>query len=213
MAVASVLLYTSPIFVTLMSAVLFRERMTVIKAIALVLAFFGCVLVTGILQREETLSLKGILLGLGSGFGYALYSIFSKYAMRKYSSETVTVYTFFVAGAASLPLGFLGADLSGLSLDGTSLLAALMLSLVCCVLPYVLYTKGLQKIEAGRASVIATCEPVVASVLGVAVFHETMTPWQGMGILLVLGAVVILSIGDRKKGKQEEGMEWKTPES
>lgn len=94
LAVAALLLYTAPVFVMLMSLLCFGEAFTRTKALALLLTFSGCACVTGVFGSSLTLTLSGLLYGLGSGFGYALYSIFGKYAVRKYSSLTITAYTF-----------------------------------------------------------------------------------------------------------------------
>ena len=80
LSVMAVLLYTSPAFIVLLSVLLFRETLTRQKLLALVLTFAGCCLVSG-LGSGSAVSMKGLLLGLGSGFFYALYSIFSRYAI------------------------------------------------------------------------------------------------------------------------------------
>ena len=86
LSTAAVLLYTAPSIVMILSLILFHERITVQKLIALVLAFAGCCLVS-LVGGEHKLSTVGILYGLGAGFGYALYSIFGRCAIdRGYSS-------------------------------------------------------------------------------------------------------------------------------
>lgn len=82
LSVMAVLLYTSPAFIVLLSVLLFRETLTRQKLLALVLTFAGCCLVSG-LGSGSAVSMKGLLLGLGSGFFYALYSIFSRYAIER----------------------------------------------------------------------------------------------------------------------------------
>ncbi|MBQ0001373.1 MAG: EamA family transporter, partial [Clostridiales bacterium] len=105
MSVAAILLYTAPVFVMVMSRFLFGEIFSLARLTALILAFSGCVLVTGLIGGQNTVSMVGILTGLGSGFGYALYSIFSRYALEKgYHPFTVTWYTFVFALAAVLVL-------------------------------------------------------------------------------------------------------------
>ena len=104
LAVASILLYTAPSFVVLLSALLWKEPINSRKIVALLLTLLGCAMVCGVFSGELTVSLTGILLGLGSGFFYALYSIFGRYALAHYSSMTVTVWTFIFAGPASLVL-------------------------------------------------------------------------------------------------------------
>ena len=63
-----------------------------------------------------------------------------------------------------------------------------------CYLPYFLYTYGLTGLETGKASILASVEPVVATLIGILVFHETLTPVALAGILLVLAAVVLLNL-------------------
>ena len=105
LSVASVLLYTSPVFVMILSTLFFHEAITPAKLLALCLTLLGCMLVTGLLPPGgESISGKTILFGLGSGFGYALYTIFSKFALAKYPSGTVSFYTFLFATIGSLPL-------------------------------------------------------------------------------------------------------------
>ena len=99
LSTAAILLYTSPIWIMLMSALFFREKLTGRKLLALALAFAGCVLVSGI--SGEGIPLKGLLLGLGSGIGYGLYSILGTLALRRYSPYTVTTYTFLFAAVGS----------------------------------------------------------------------------------------------------------------
>ena len=86
LSVAAVLLYTSPVFVMLLSALCFQEPITPRKIGALLLTFCGCVLVAGLFPAGVgSISAAAVLFGLGSGFGYALYSIFSKLALKRYS--------------------------------------------------------------------------------------------------------------------------------
>ena len=86
-SVAVILLYTSPIFVLLMSVLYIKEKITFVKIIALILTFAGCILVSGF-GGQGGLSAKGFFIGLCAGFGYALYSIFSRIALKKYDSLT-----------------------------------------------------------------------------------------------------------------------------
>ena len=196
-AVAAVLLYTAPVFVMLLSALVFGERITPRKAAALVITFIGCMLVTGVLGGAERLAPAAVLYGVGSGLGYALYSIFGKLALKKYRSETITLYTFVFAFIGVAPFSRLTPGTLA-AMPWTAVLGALGLGIVCCVLPYITYTKGLEGVEPGRAAIIATVEPVVASIIGAAVFREPFTVAKTAGILLVLGAIVILNVKGKK---------------
>ena len=192
LATASILLYTAPSFVVLLSAALWKEPVTGKKLLALGLTLAGCGCVCGVFDRGLSVTLPGILLGLGSGFFYALYSIFGRYALAHCPPLTVTVWTFLFAGPASLALlrpAELGTAFGGNpSLLGT----ALVLAAFSTAAPYILYTWGLARIEPGRASILASLEPVVAALMGILAFGEPMSPATVLGMLCVLAGVTIL---------------------
>lgn len=191
LAVASILLYTAPSFVVVLSALLWREPIYPRKISALLLTLVGCSMVCGLFAGKITVTLTGLLLGLGSGFFYALYSIFGRYALAHYSSMTVTVWTFLFAGPASLVL-LRPADISAMTGDISMPLTAACLVVFSTVLPYLFYTSGLARVESGKASILASLEPVVAALTGVIVFGEPMTAVTALGIVLVLGGAAIL---------------------
>lgn len=113
--------------------------------------------------------------------------------MRKYSSLTITAYTFYLALAASCPLAdFDYQRLAAIDLQAIG--SALGLGLLCAVLPYLLYTKGLEQIEAGQASILATIEPFVAAAVGVIFFAEALTPVKIIGMGLIFAAIAVLNI-------------------
>jgi len=199
-AIAVVLLYTSPIFVMLMSAVVFHEKITVKKIIALILTFIGCVFVAGLVGTGTSLSASALLLGLGAGFGYALYSIFAGFAVKKYSSLTVTFYTFVFSGIA-LPIFKNPIRLiSGINLGLLPWIFGI--SLICTVIPYLAYTWGLGKMEAGKAAVLVTVEPLVGAVLGIVFYHEEADFFKIFGILLIFAAVILLSFAPSRSQKK-----------
>ena len=189
---ASVLLYTAPSFVVLMSAVLWREPITRRKLLALVLTLCGCAMVCGLFDRHDgwTVTATGILYGIGAGFFYALYSIFGRYALASATPMKVTLWTFLFAGTASL--FFLRPSHMAPLTSPATCAAALGLVVFSTVLPYLLYTSGLARMESGQASIMASLEPVVASLTGVIVFHEPISIAGVVGIALVLSGVYIL---------------------
>ena len=191
LAVASILLYTAPSFVVVMSAILWKEPVTKKKLTALLLTLVGCALVCGLFAGDLTVTLPGILLGLGAGFFYALYSIFGRYALAPYGSMTVTVWTFLFAGPASLLL-VKPAEMAAVLAQPKAWLLAAALVVFSTVLPYIFYTGGLAKVEAGKASIMASLEPVVASLMGVVLFSEPMGIQTLLGIVCVLAGVYIL---------------------
>lgn len=198
LSVAAVLLYTAPSFVMVMSFFLFGEKFTKKKVVALALALAGCVLVTGILSQKQSLTTAGILTGLGAGLGYALYSVFCRYALeRGYHTFTILFYTFLLATAGGVPLTDWKQIGSVVLQSPGDIGFAVVFSIVSTVLPYLLYTAGLQFVENGKASILASIEPVMATLFGILLFRERMT-WMGLaGMTLVLISIFICN----KKGK------------
>ena len=200
MAVAATMLYTAPVFVMILSAILFRERITPRKIVALVLCVIGCVFVSGVAIGGDALTPHSFLLGIGSGLGYGLYSIFTRYALQRgYHTVTITVYTFLFSVLGCL-LFVKPEDVDIVTISGSGLWILLAVyAVVTTVIPYLVYNIGLMRVENSKASVIASIEPVVATVLGFAVFGELPTLPQTIGIVLVLSAVVMLNLKDKNK--------------
>ncbi len=195
LSAAAILLYTSPIWIMLMSLLFFHEKITGRKIMALLLAFGGCVLVSGVFGSN--MNLKGVLIGLGSGIGYALYSILGTVALRRYSPYTVTAYTFLLAAAGSLIIcdsPDMVAKYAGSGRVGFLVLLSIITAIVTAVIPFLTYTLGLKSVEAGRAGILATVEPLVATIVGVTVFSEPLTLVSLLGILLIISAIIILNL-------------------
>lgn len=193
-ALSSILMYTSPVWVTLLSALCFREKLTGRKMLALLMALTGCILVSGITGGVGAVSMQGILLGLGSGIGYGLYSIFGRFALnRGYHPMTVSAYTFLFACVGVLP--FVNpADVFGRLMEEPVLWVwVVCISLLTTCLSFSLYTFGLQYMEPGRAAVLATLEPIVSTLVGVFGYQEPLTPMMAVGIVVVLVASVLIN--------------------
>ncbi len=198
LSVAAVLLYTAPAFVMIMSSFLFKEKMTGKKIVALVIAFAGCVLVSGVINGSGTLNAKGLLVGLGAGFGYALYSIFGRYALQRgYNSMTITFYTFVFATLATVFMADIPSIVNIVEIQPGLCVYATFMILFVTLFPYLCYTKGLSGMENGTASVIASIEPVMATMIGILIYKEEMTFVNTFGMILVLVSIVILNSNDK----------------
>lgn len=191
LAVAGILLYTAPSIVVIFSAILWKEPVTRKKLIALGLTLLGCACVTGVFSGSLSVSVKGVLFGLGAGFTYAMYSIFGRYALMHYSPYTVTYWTFVFGGIGAMLVFFRPSEIALMEKPSIAL-TGLGLVLISTVIPYLLYTKGLAKVESGKASIMASVEPVTAAMVGVLVFGESMSFLTVAGILCVLAGVYIL---------------------
>lgn len=205
LSMTSVLLYTAPFFVVMMSTFIFKEKLTGQKGMSLILAFLGCLLISGVVGSEQGFNAKGFMLGLGSGIGYALYTIFGKFALRKYHPFTLTFYTFAVAGICLIPFCDVPHMVDVAVTVDDALLWMLALGILITTLPYFLYNFGLKGLDAGVASVIAFLEPMIATIAGFIIYDEAPTIFNYLGIFLILAAVILLNINFSRDGESGTG--------
>jgi drug/metabolite transporter (DMT)-like permease len=199
-ATAAVLLYTAPAWVVVMARVFFGEPITPMKGLAVAVAFVGCVLVVGGFGAGAVrLSPAGMLAGLGAGLTYALYSVFGKTSLRRHSPLTTLIFSL---GSGALCLVAASRGLPELRAGAVAPL--LYTTLFPTTLAYVLYISGLRTIDAGRASVIATLEPLVAAIAGAALLREPFGLAQWIGASLVIAGVVLVR-GERRPVPQAPG--------
>lgn len=198
-AMAAVLLYTAPAWVTILAWPLYNEPLTRIKVIALLLAFAGTALVAEAYRPASLrLNASGLFFGLASGFTYAMYTILGRRALWNYSPMTTVTYGLVFAGLALVPL-IRVQDVRFVIQGPVALWATLAaLALGPTVASLILYTHGLEYIEAGVASTIATLEPVSAAVLGYLILDQRLSPVQTAGGLLIIAAVILLAASHRR---------------
>lgn len=197
LSIAVALLYTSPVWAMLFSIPVFHEKLTKRKCFSALLSFSGCALMSGIFSAGGLkISPFGILTGLLAGIGYGSYGIFAKVLTDKYHSLTITFYTFLLASLGGAFICKPGEMINIITAEPVSLPCLLAASVVCFVVPYILYNLALHDIEASRAAVIVAIEPVMATVFGVLFYHETPTVTIVLGMIFVLCAIVILNTKD-----------------
>ncbi|MBR2522354.1 MAG: EamA family transporter [Coriobacteriales bacterium] len=211
LSAAAVLLYTAPIFVTLMSAVVFRERINARKILALVMVFGGAALMCGLVGAATNLggagsiSARGIGFGLLSGFAYALYTIFSRFALnRSYRPLTIAFYTLLFAAIASAvfanPIEIAARTADVVNSSGFGVIGwELFMGIITCSAAYAFYTLGLAGLENGPASIIATWELVVATLVSIFIFTEPFGVVNLVGMVLVIAGIVIMNVTKRKR--------------
>ena len=200
-ATASVLLYSSPIFVCVMSKIFFRETIGRVKRIALLINICGCILtVTNGDFSAISFSVLGAAAGILAGFLYALMTIISKAATEDYHPLTVLFYSF-IFGAAVIALA---ADPWENLTEVRSLrliLTAFGYGLIPTVGSYIFYLRGLRcGLETSKVPVIASIETVVAAMIGILLFQEAVGPFKLLGIACVLASIAIMN---REKENKE----------
>ena len=146
-----------------------------------------------------------MILGILSGAAYGLYGIFSRFALKRgYHALTITVYTFLFAIVGMTPIANFTMLRQGFGQMHHNGIYYLLLMLVTSVLPYLLYTKGLERVSPSVAAVVVVIEPVCAMLVGAIFFGEPITIFGFIGMSLVVSAIVLLNIRLGKKGRVEQ---------
>ena len=195
-SVAVVLLFTAPVYVTLLGAVLFKERITWNKVLAVVLILVGCALVSGLVGETANITRRGLILGICSGFGYGLYTIFSRLALdRGYTPVTVTFYTFLLSAVGGVFMIDTRHTMDIAVAAGIDLWVPLVAYvLIGTVGAYLMYTAGLRHIDTSKAAVLKAMEPASTTVLQILVlgiWPDTLA-LVGVGIIIIAIAVMNL---------------------
>ncbi len=204
LSLASVLLGLCPIFVLLLGAILFREKITLAKVCCMLAALTGCALLAGVFEKdaEVTWSLVGILSGLGSAFFNAIYTINSKQlSTAGYNALTINFYAFFLTALALLPFadfemftGFVTAD------PAHGIAFYLAQALVTSIMPNFLYTSSMERVDSGSASILSCgAEPVSAMIFGILIYSEIPSALGIIGMIITISALGVLTRAGKSK--------------
>lgn len=203
LSLSAVLLSLSPIFVLIFANIFFKEKITVKKVICMILALLGCFFASGVLETNETMKWTyfGIFIGFMGAFFYGLYSIFSKLAIIKnYNTLTVTLYALISIAVISLPFTDWKALSNVVVENGSGMLVFMLFHSLCTsVFPYAFFTIALGHMDAGKASILASGEPIAAMFFGIFFYHEIPTVLSVVGVLLTLTALTLLSLPEKNK--------------
>lgn len=194
---AVVLMYTAPVIVMIYSVMFLGEKFTALKGVSLVCMLIGCALVSGIIGGLK-FDAYGIIMGFMSGVSYSAYNILTKIQMRRGNNPiTATLYCFGFAAIAALilckPWGIAPCIAKS---PAVTLPLLVTIGLATCVAPYFLYTLSLRALPVGTAAALGIVEPMAATVYSVVIFGEELGIYSICGIVLILGAVFLLSRSD-----------------
>ena len=197
-ATATVLLYFSPSFVTLMAWLLWREPLTRAKVLAVVLTLVGCVLVAGLGVSELIdMTAGGLILGLITAMTYGSFSLFARPLAGRYSPWTILTYAFGIAALVQMPLQLVApAPARAWPLPAVTWVWLARLVFVSTLIPFWAYLVVLRRLPASVASILSSSEVLFGALVGALFFDEGLRNWQIVGAVLVVAGVVIIATRD-----------------
>lgn len=198
LSTAIVLLYTYPVFVMLGAVLFLNERFTMVKLAALSATLLGCIFIT---QAYDPAALRlnfwGVMFGFAASLTKAVYTLLSKRFLRHYDPWT-TVFYAFGFGAFFLLLFVAPSGLFDLDLSAHSWFLIAAIAWLPTLIGYSLFVVALNYLDASRASVLATLEPVAAVVLAALLLGETIAAIQVAGVAAVVFGIVLLHLPHRR---------------
>ena len=201
---AAVLLSLTPVYVLVIAAIVFHEKITKNKVLCAIFAVGGCVLVSGIIGSDISWSIVGIIAGVGAGFFNAINTVTLKETTnRNYTGLTVTMYCMLMGSIALIP--FVSWDSFATYIEPDPLNRSLFLlvpTFLNTLVPYICYNLSLKYMESGTASILASgAEPSAATVFGIILYSEIPTIWSLSGLFMTIIALTMLVITSRNKLK------------
>ncbi|WP_373899117.1 DMT family transporter [Haloimpatiens sp. FM7315] len=199
---ATTLHFIYPIVVTAISWALFKEKLDKCKICALILSAFGIYFLVG--GGQSKLSILGVFFALISGVFYSFYIVGAGHSEMRKLNPYVT--TFYVSLTASLFIftGALATNNFSLTIKFKGYLFIIGISIISTVIALMAFLKGIQIIGASNAAVLSTLEPIVSCILGVIILGEELNRAIIFGSILILIAVIIISLSEKKKFKLED---------
>jgi len=191
---AVTLLYAYPSIVTIASIFILKERMTIQKALALPLTFVGAVLVaTAGFEGGLSFNLLGVALGIYTAIAGAVYYLWGKKFLDRYSANTVILYMTVLSVPALLAIALPFPSFYR-AMTGEAWLWIFLIALVPSTIGFVISMFALRHLEASKASIVASIEPVAAVIIAYLVLTEAINSWQGIGVALVFVGVLLLRL-------------------
>ena len=185
-SVATLSYYFAPVIVTVVCPILFKEKLTGKQILCFFMSTLGLVLITGIGDVGGGSDLIGILFGLGAAVFYAIVVLLNKF-IKKVEGIHRTFLQFLAAIVILVPYVL---TTSGMTLGGMGAVGwvnLLIVGLVHTGITYCMYFSSLKELPGQKAAILSYIDPLVAVLVSVTVLGETMTFWQIVGGVLILG--------------------------
>ena len=194
---ACILLYLSPAIVTILAHFFFKDKIRPRDALAVVICVLGCAFVSGF---GGSVSAKGILFGLGSAVSFALINMIDRAILnRGYQGQTVNFYLCLISALGATVFCGFKTPISIAFASFSNLGICVLNGVLTAFAAYLFFSYALSGCESGKVSILASTEPVMATLLSIVIFHEPFGILSLLGIVLVLSGIVL----QNTRGKSE----------
>lgn len=197
-SVATLSYYFAPVIVTVVCPILFKEKLTGKQIICFVMSTLGLVMITGIGDVGGGSDFIGILFGLGAAVFYATVILLNKF-IKNVEGIHRTFLQFLAAVIVLIPYVLLTSGVTVGTLKVVGWINLLIVGLVHTGITYCMYFSSLKELPGQKAAILSYIDPLVAVLISVTVLGETMTWWQVIGGVLILGFTLWNEIAPKDK--------------
>ena len=197
-SVATLSYYFAPVIVTLVCPILFKEKLTKRQFICFFMSTVGLVLITGLGEVGGGKDFIGILFGLGAAAFYATVILLNKF-IRNVEGIHRTLLQFIAAVVTLVPYVLLTGGVTLGGLNGFGWANLLIVGLIHTGVTYCMYFSSLKELPGQKAAILSYIDPLVAVLISVTILGESMTLWQVIGGMLILGFTLWNEISPKAK--------------
>ena len=195
-SVATLSYYFAPVIVTVVCPVLFKEKLTAKQIVCFLMSTLGLILITGIGNVGGGSDFIGILFGLGAAVFYATVILLNKF-IKNVEGIHRTLLQFLAAILILLPYVIVTSGITLGTLNNVGLVNLLIVGLVHTGLTDCMYFSSLKELPGQKAAILSYIDPLVAVLVSVTILGESMTLWQVIGGILILGFTLWNEISPR----------------
>lgn len=185
-SLATLSYYFAPVIVTAVCPVLFHEKLTRKQIVCFIMSTVGLIMITGIGDIGGGSDYIGILFGLGAAVFYAAVILLNKF-IKNVEGIHRTFLQFLSAIVILVPYVIMTSGVTLRNLDGIGWINLLIVGLVHTGITYCMYFSSLKELPGQKAAILSYIDPLVAVLISVIILGESMTIWQAMGGILILG--------------------------
>ena len=199
-ATATLCYYLAPVFVILISPVLFNEKLTLAKIITIILAIIGMIFVSGVLTGNGVIGAKGIFFGILAALLYSAVIILNKF-FKNISSYDTTVFQLMFAVIVLIPYSLMTQSFSQIHINSTILLGVIIVGVIHTGIAYLLYFSSIPKMSSNNIAILSYIDPITAIILSSVILGEPMGLYGIIGSILILGSTALNIICNQQKQK------------
>ncbi|MEG0250842.1 MAG: EamA family transporter [Peptostreptococcus sp.] len=200
--VATVLMFSNPIWVTLLNYIFFKEKISFKKMIVILTCIFGCMCIIDIFSTGgQNLDLIGIIAGVLDGVTFALQIVMPRFVEKTISKDSILLYGFWSSAICLIFFADIPRLASGIINSPNPMFYfgnVLSIGILSTFVANTFYVNSTKYIGTSLPSMMVALEPTFATILAFFIFGESMKPIQILGTLIVIGSVMALELNFEK---------------